>query len=145
MTPLKDIVDAATARLNSLPLPAHYTAKYVQPRAPRTDVNAAQLFVYPERVEFELVATPGEYALRHRVIVKWWERAFVGAESNTQDQALAQAALVRAQAIMDEMLEWADGIPGINDNVVGTMIDAEFDLVEGLVWEALFRIDVEVC
>ena len=142
MNTLVEITDAVAADLNGLALPAHKTWKYVEPGALRMD-QGLWLAVFPAVVDYGLIATESSYFNADMFTVWWAEPAFEVAEYNTRNEALAKAALDRAELIAERLESYAEGVPGTNQ-LWAVPVRAELGIpTTDMSWRAAWTLKVE--
>lgn len=138
----KDVIDAIEADINTLALPVHQTFKYAKARSLRVD-QGSWLQVYPMTTSSDILSTSSAYDSWVRVAVEWSTPAFLGVESNVEDQALAETHLSVSDLIKARLQTYGIGVPGLW-NVTAEFDDVTYDLATGGVWEAIHTVRVEL-
>lgn len=138
----KDVIDAIEADINTLALPVHQTFKYAKARSLRVD-QGSWLQVYPATTSSDILSTSSAYNSWVRVAVEWSTPAFLGVESNVEDQSLAAAHLAVSDLITARLQTYGIGVPGLW-NVTAEFDDVTYDLATGGVWEAIHTVRVEL-
>ncbi len=136
-----DITNALVLDLETLALPAHKVARYVEPRGLRGD-QGTWLCVYPSGVDEDLITTQSSYENFHLFDIIWAVPVFLHTESNFGDETVAQSALNAAQLIGDQLRTYGEGIPDL-PRVTATVKKIRYEIGDGFLWQAVFTLDVE--
>lgn len=141
---LSDVVDAISADLAGLSLPAHSVWLYVDPPTLRPDLGT-MLAVFPRKSDHTVLATNDSYQEDDHVVVAWYVPMLEGIETGgVGDAAVAKGALADAETIITRLRTYAVGIPGLSDENEATLETSEFGTIAGApVWAARITIMVE--
>jgi len=117
---------------DALDLPAHETWRYVEPRIAGPE-QCPLLVVYAAKTVFELETTTADYTAAHELRIGWGVDATFGAETGLGDPEAAAAAMQVVEQVVERVRGYAAGLPGADDVVV-TLVKAEYGIVGGVVW-----------
>lgn len=111
---------------------------YVDWRYMHPDVLQAEhtpwLAVYPPATNHTLVATPDQYFDDDTIIVEWAVSIASDDQGGPDTPALVRAAILAAAPILDRLKTYASGLPGLDNQTVGTLVGTTRLTDVGLVW-----------
>jgi hypothetical protein len=141
-----DLVDSIAGDLASIAVElagASYTDwRYVAPDA-LTVERAPWLAVYPAVTNHRLIATPDQYEDEDSIEIEWAVSIADGAEAG-QPQLPVQIrpTVIAATAIVDRLRTYADGLPGLTNQIVGTLVSTSRPTALDLVWRQVSILEV---
>lgn len=138
-----EVVDAihADIQANVTGLGQYQSYLYVEPRTLRPDIEPKVLLVHPSHIIHEVISTVSDYENRNRYSVAWREGDFYGMESNVGDRELAAAALVRANAIRQQLQTYGAGVPGLL-NTTAELFETKYRLDRNAMWSCEMTLQV---
>jgi hypothetical protein len=115
--------------------------RYLPPDLLTVD-SAPWLAVYPGPVTHELIATPDEYHDLTVLEIDWSVVLPDPQLGGAGAMAQMRPEIVAATAIIDRMRAYADGLPGIGNQVVATLMATTRSTGHDLVWSQITTLEI---
>jgi hypothetical protein len=138
---ITEVIDALYEGILTLHIPWTEVWRYAERQGVMPD-HCPFIGIWPQRIETDVAATDGTYRGGTYLMVRVAEDASFGLDSGGMlTDALAEAALLRAEAVIDLVKQYALGVPnlpGVTVVVEGALYD-----IRGPLWVMDLTLKVE--
>jgi hypothetical protein len=104
--------------------------------------NAPWLAVYPPATTHTLLATPDQYFDDDEITIDWAVSIASDDQAGPDTPALVRTAIIAAAPFLDRLKSYADGLPGLGNQLIGTLASTTRLTDVGLVWRQTSRLVV---
>jgi hypothetical protein len=104
--------------------------------------NAPWLAVYSPATTHLLVATPGQFFDDDEITIEWAVSIASDDQGGVDTPAVVRDAILAAAPFLDRLKSYAEGLPGLGNQLVGTLASTARATDVGLVWRQTSRLVV---